>query len=542
MRSTTQLMDQLQQEKNRRQQLEAALQASHRVNTQLRQELADQQQAAADLQKSEQKFRAVFDHMFQLIGILTPSGELIEANRTALDAIGMNLSDVVGQPFWETPWWTHSPQLQRQLKDATRRAAAGELVRFEAEHILVDGSSIFVDFSMKPVLDERGQVVALIPEGRDISDRKRVETQLREQEAFLKSIYDRTEQAIFVVNVGLAGELRYAGFNPVSERYAGVTHAQIQDKTPAEAFGADLGGILRQNYERCLQAGTSITYEERVDFVSHIIWTLTTLVPLRDAQGRIYRIIGTATDISDRKRQEEDLARSNAELQQFAYVASHDLQEPLRMVTSYLELLERRYKGQLDPKADQFINYAVDGAVRMQTLINALLTYSRVGSTTQSYEAVDLAEVLQDVLTNLQVTIAQNDAIVTHDPLPQVNGNCIQLIQLLQNLISNGIKFRREDAPRIHIGVKRLADKWLFSIRDNGIGIEAQYTDRIFIIFQRLHSRAEHPGTGIGLSICKKIVERHGGKLWVESQPEKGSTFHFTLPLVPKITAEIGTP
>jgi PAS domain S-box-containing protein len=369
------------------------------------------QQVEAELQKSEQKFRAVFDHMFQLIGILTPDGALVEANRTALDAIGINLSDVVGQPFWDTPWWTHSPQLQRQLKDATVRAAAGELVRFEAEHILVDGSSIFVDFSMKPVLDETGKVVALIPEGRDISDRK---------------------------------------------------------------------------------------------------------------------------------RQEEDLARSNAELQQFAYVASHDLQEPLRMVTSYLELLERRYKGQLDPKADQFINYAVDGAVRMQTLINALLTYSRVGSTTQSYEAVDLAGVLQDVLTNLQVTIAQNSAVITHDPLPQVQGDRIQLIQLLQNLISNGIKFRREDTPHIHIGAKRLSDKWLFSIHDNGIGIEAQYTDRIFIIFQRLHSRAEHPGTGIGLSICKKIVERHGGNLWVESQLDQGSTFYFTLPLIPQITAEIG--
>jgi PAS domain S-box-containing protein len=665
----------------------------------------ERQQTAADLKQSEQKFRAVFDHMFQLIGILSPHGAVIEANQTALDAIGISLSDVVGQPFWNTPWWTHSPQLQRQLKDATVRAAAGELVRFEAEHILVDGTSIFVDFSMKPVLDEIGKVVALIPEGRDISDRKQVETQLREQEAFLKSIYDGTEQAIFVVNVGLAGELRYASFNPVSERYAKITQAEIQDRTPTEAFGADLGFVLQQNYERCLQAGTSITYEEQLDFASHRIWTLTTLVPLRNERDRIYRIIGTATDITDRKRQEEilqnialgvsaktgnaffqalveylskalgmefgficelitpecqsirtiagygdgqalandqygirgtpceqvvvvgqqlctypqqiqqhfpqdsylediqaesymglplidsngqilglisvlsrqpiqdpdfmahilqifaaraaaelerqqaeaelqrqkaDLARSNTELQQFAYIASHDLQEPLRMVTSYLELLERRYKGQLDPKADQFINYAVDGAVRMQTLINALLTYSRVGTTVQSYESIDCAVVLQDVLTNLQVTIAKNRAIITHDPLPEVQGDRTQLIQLFQNLISNGIKFRREDTPHIHIGVKRLADKWLFSIHDNGIGIEAQYTDRIFIIFQRLHSRAAHPGTGIGLSICKKIVERHGGNLWVESQPEQGSVFYFTLPLMPQITAEIG--
>jgi light-regulated signal transduction histidine kinase (bacteriophytochrome) len=240
------------------------------------------------------------------------------------------------------------------------------------------------------------------------------------------------------------------------------------------------------------------------------------------------------------QRQKADLARSNAELQQFAYVASHDLQEPLRMVTSYLELIERRYKGQLDPRADQFINYAVDGAVRMQTLINALLTYSRVGSTPQSYAVIDCAVVLQDVLTNLQVTIAKNNASITHDSLPQVHGDRTQLIQLFQNLISNGIKFRREAVPHIHIGAKRLSDKWLFSIHDNGIGIEAQYTNRIFIIFQRLHSRAEYAGTGIGLAICKKIVERHGGNLWVEAQPDQGSTFYFTLPLMPQTAVEIG--
>jgi PAS domain S-box-containing protein len=507
------------------------------INVQLQQSIHQYQQTEVALHQREQRFRAIFDNMFQFIGALTPEGTVIEGNQTALTAIAADRSDVIGKPFWETPWWTHSPQLQAQVKQAIARAANGEMVRFESEHIWADGSTGFVDFSLKPVLDEAGKVIMLIPEGRDITERKQVEVQLRQQEEFLKSLYEGTEQAIFVVDITTDRDFCYASFNPVSERYAGVTNAQIQGKTPEEAFGEVFGSTLRQNYGRCLQANASITYEEQLDFEAHSIWTLTTLSPLKNEQGQIYRIIGTATDISDRKQaevelqhQKQDLARSNAELQQFAYVASHDLQEPLRMITSYLELLERRYKGQLDAKADKFIAYAVDGAARMQTLINDLLSYSRVGTREQKFESVDSAKIVQNVLRNLEVAIAQSNAAITHDPLPYVNADPSQLTQLFQNLIGNAIKFRGEDPPQIHIGVKGTDGKWLFSVRDNGMGIDAQYLDRIFIIFQRLHSRTEYPGTGIGLALCKKIVERHGGTLRVESHPDQGSTFHFTLP------------
>lgn len=372
------------------------------------QEMRDRQTFEADLRRSEQKFRAIFDSTFQFIGLLTPEGILTEANRTALEAIGASLADVIGKPFWLTPWWIHSPALQTQLQQAVMRAAKGELVRFEAEHILADGSSVFVDFSLKPIFDEAGTVVMLIPEGRDIGERKAAEVKLQQQK--------------------------------------------------------------------------------------------------------------------------QDLARSNAELQKFAYVASHDLQEPLRMITSYLELLERRYKGQLDDKADQFIAYAVDGAARMQALIQDLLNYSRVGTRGQDFNTVDCTAALNNALRNLQLAIAENNAIITHDPLPQVHGDATQLTQLFQNLISNAIKFRRKDPPQIQISAQRSGDRWLFFVRDNGIGIEAQYIERIFVIFQRLHSRMEYPGTGMGLAICKKIVERHGGTLWVESKPNEGSAFYFTLP------------
>jgi PAS domain S-box-containing protein len=247
-------------------------------------------------------------------------------------------------------------------------------------------------------------------------------------------------------------------------------------------------------------------------------------------------LIGTGFDITDRKRAETELkksmdalSRSNAELERFAYVASHDLQEPLRMVTSYLQLLERRYKDRLDGDALEFIAYAVDGSNRMKTLINDLLAYSRMGTRGKEFAPTDCEGVLARVLKNLEVAIAETKASITHDPLPQVLGDDVQLESLLQNLIGNSLKFRGKQKPKIHIGAEQDGDRWVFSVRDNGIGIDPQYFERIFIIFQRLHNREEYSGTGIGLAISKRIVERHGGRIRLESKPGEGSTFRFTL-------------
>lgn len=239
-----------------------------------------------------------------------------------------------------------------------------------------------------------------------------------------------------------------------------------------------------------------------------------------------------AAELNDRvKERTAELARSNAELQQFAYVASHDLQEPLRMVASYTKLLEKRYKGRLDEDADEFINYVVDGATRMQQLINSLLDFSRIGTRTREFVATSCEKVLDEAMTNLAIAIKDSGAVITHDPLPTLMADESQLIQLFQNLIGNAIRFRSEQLPEIHISAERRHNDWLFSVRDNGIGMESQYFERIFIIFQRLHTRAEYSGTGIGLAVCKKIVERLGGRIWVESKPGQGSTFFFNLPV-----------
>jgi light-regulated signal transduction histidine kinase (bacteriophytochrome) len=222
-------------------------------------------------------------------------------------------------------------------------------------------------------------------------------------------------------------------------------------------------------------------------------------------------------------------------LEQFAYVASHDLQEPLRTVTSYVQLLARRYKGKLDSDADEFIVFAMDGAIRMWKLINDLLTYSRVRTESRELESADCEMILHQSLDNLKVAIEENGAVVTHDPLPTVIANNPQLVELFQNLIGNAIKFRGAEPPRVHVSAGRNGNGWTFSVRDNGIGIAPEYAKRIFVIFQRLHSREKYAGTGIGLAICQRIVERHGGHIWVESEVGKGATFCFTLP-----TSKIG--
>jgi len=257
------------------------------------------------------------------------------------------------------------------------------------------------------------------------------------------------------------------------------------------------------------------------------------------AQEHVVRVFGAAQDITERKQVEaalaehtEALARSNEELQQFAYVVSHDLQEPLRMVKSYLKLLERHYKGQLDKKADDFIAFAGDGAERMSVPINSLLQFSRVDRKGQSFEVVDCELVLDHVLRNLALMIAESHAIVSHDPLPHVMGDAVQLEQVFQNLLSNALKFRGDALPKVHISADKQEDLWLFSVCDNGIGIDPKHTERIFVLFQRLHTREEYLGTGIGLAICKKIVERHGGRIWVESSVGEGTTFYFTIPVL----------
>jgi len=251
---------------------------------------------------------------------------------------------------------------------------------------------------------------------------------------------------------------------------------------------------------------------------------------LADTQKAVFNILD---DLEAEKGKVEaanrDLTRSNQELEQFAYVASHDLQEPLRMVSSFTQLLQERYGDQLDDRARKYIHYAVDGATRMQRLIRDLLAYSRVGSRAAPLAMVESRSALGEALRNLSAAVAESQARVTQDELPAVLADRSQLVQLFQNLVGNAVKFHGPQAPRVHVSAAQKGDRWVFAVRDDGIGIAAGHLQRIFLIFQRLHDREEYPGTGIGLALCRRIVDRHGGEIWVESEPGKGSTFFFTL-------------
>ena len=264
---------------------------------------------------------------------------------------------------------------------------------------------------------------------------------------------------------------------------------------------------------------------------------IVTASPIKDDEGKILGSIHIAHDITKRKQIEdkvekrtEELARSNKELEHFAYVSSHDLKEPLRMITSFLQLLHKRYSNELDEDANEFINFAVDGAKRMNNMINDLLEYSRVGNKERKFEYLQSEKILETALINLKQSIEDSNANITHDPLPLIFANENMMIQLFQNLIGNAIKYNGKEDPTIHISSDNRDDEYLFSVKDNGIGIDQKHLDRIFTIFQRLHSYDEYDGTGIGLAISKRILQKHLGNIWVESELGKGSTFYFTIP------------
>ena len=293
--------------------------------------------------------------------------------------------------------------------------------------------------------------------------------------------------------------------------------------------------VVREKAVSMLKGECSLGYEFRViNKQARIKWVMETVVPIYYRRKRA--TLGSLIDVTERKQMEErlkqmtdEMQRSNTELEQFAYVISHDLQEPLRMVSSYTQLLSKRYKKKLDADADEFIAYAVDGAKRMQTLLHDLLEYSRVGTRGQPFSMVNCEHIVEQAMANLKIAIEECGASVSYDVLPTIIGDEGQLVRLFQNLIGNAIKFRGEEAPQVHISALRRNNIVTFSVKDNGIGIDPEHSQNIFEIFRRLHTSEEYPGTGMGLAICKKIVERHGGHISVQSQPGQGSTFYFSV-------------
>lgn len=371
--------------------------------------------------------------------------------------------------------------------------------------------------------------------------RRRIEEALATERTLLRTLVDHLPDVVYVKD--LAGRKTLA--NPADVRLMGLnSEAEALGKSDFDVYPAELAAVFTANDRQVFETGQPImNREERIIRSDGTTgWLLTSKVPLRDSTGQIIGLVGIGRDITERVQMEEQLRatlaalqRSNADLERFAYLASHDLQEPLRMVASFVELLKLRYQDRLDADADEFISYAVEGVKRMQQMILDLLEYLRAGMRNLKLTPTDMSLVCQTALQNLELAIAECRAVIECEPLPTVQADAAQLVQVFQNLISNALKFRRAEPPRVRIWAERRAGnagpaEWLFAVQDNGLGIEPEHRERIFVMLQRLHRRGEYPGRGIGLAICKRIIERHGGRIWVESTPGQGSTFYFTLP------------
>jgi len=381
----------------------------------------------------------------------------------------------------------------------------------------------------------------------DISQRKQAEEALRQSEEKYRSLVNNLNIGIYRSTGLVSG--RFLEANPAMAEMFGYDSIEKFKNVAVSMFYQDPEDRKRFT-EKIKKEGLVKNEELRLQKKDGApIWASCTARVQHNANGEIKWIDGVIEDITGRKQAEEELkqtmaglARSNKELEQFAYMVSHDLKQPLTTVLNLIELLKLRYQDKLDTKANNFITSALNEADRMHNMIEDILALSRVGTRGKPFEPVDCEDMLARILVHLKMRIKESGAIITHDPLPTVMADEAQLVRLFQNLLGNALKFRGEEPPRIHISAKSIPHSafriphsaiekgWLFSVSDNGIGIDPQFKERIFVIFERLHTKEEYPGTGIGLAICKKIVERHGGRIWVESEPGKGATFYFTFP------------
>ena len=491
------------------------------------QDISDRKQAEKELRE----LNSAMQNAVEGISRLDIGGRYVNVNRAYAHKCGYKPQEMLGREWQIT---VHPDDVEMLILAYQEMLTSGK-VEVEARGVRKNGSFFYKQLTMVKACDEQGTFNGHHCFMKDITERKLTERALQESESKYRQIVELAEEGIWVID----GNARTTYANRAMARMLGYSELEMFGRSLFDFMEAGEKQKALDNVERRKQ-GISEKHEFKFKTKDgKDIWTYMSTNPVMDEKGNLLSCCALVYNITDRKKSDqqmlqltEDLKRSNQELEQFAYVASHDLQEPLRAVTSYTQLLAQRYQGNLDAKADKYINHIVDGATRMQQLINDLLAYSRLGTQGKKFELADCNAAVQQSLRNLQIAIAEKKAVIACDEMPTVMADESQLVQLFQNLIANSIKFCRQDIPLIDIAARRRENEWLFYVRDNGIGIDPEYADRIFIIFQRLHGRREYPGTGIGLAMCKRIVERHGGRIWVESQEGKGATFCFTIPII----------
>jgi len=481
---------------------------------QLRQELARANDA-------EKRFRDLLESAPDAVIITNAAGRMTLVNREAERLFGYARAELIDEPvemLVPHRFRAQHPSYRRAYTEEPRVREMG--VNLELTALRRDGTEFPVEISLSPIQTDEGLLVSTTI--RDVSRRKQSERKFR---GLLESAPDA------MVIVDEAGHIVLV--NGQTERLFGYRRDELLDQ-PVELLIPERFRTGHAKYRagysmqpRVRQMGLRMRLHGRRKDGSEFPVEVS-LSPLQTEDGSVL-VSSAIRDVTEITRTAE-LERSNEELQMFAHVASHDLREPLRMISSYMQLLAERYRGRLGSDADDFIHYAVDGVHRMEKLLDALLDYARVGARARPFEEVATREVLEDVKRNLVLAIEDSGAVVEADELPRVRADPTQVAQLLQNLIANAIKFRGERRPLVQLSATLDGGQWRFCVRDNGIGIDPKHRERVFGIFERLHTSSEYPGTGIGLSICKRIVQRHGGRIWVESEPGRGSHFYFTLP------------
>jgi PAS domain S-box-containing protein len=456
------------------------------------------------------------------------NGVVTSWNKSAERMFGYTAAEAIGKPVATL---LIPPERQDEEANILGRLRRGERVdHFETVRHRKDGSVLDISLTVSPVRDAQGNVVGASKVARDISENKRIQAALLASEARFRQLADSMPQIVWTARPD--GCVDY--YNERWYEYTGFRREPFGDASWEQIYHPEDRQRTRETYYAAIDSGQPYNIEYRLmdRHRNRWRWFVGRAIPVRDAEGRIVKWFGTCTDIDEQKQVQEELRRANADLEQFAFSASHDLQEPLRSVKIYSELLAGRLGDTLNEEARMFLSYMHNGATRMEMLVRDLLTYTQVTKFEAFRETADANEALNSALANLETAISESGAVISADPLPSLPVHGMHLQQVFQNLIGNAIKYRSpERPPTVHIAAERQNERWLFTVTDNGIGIDPKYKENIFGLFKRLHANDEYSGTGIGLAICLRIVDRYHGRIWVESEPGRGSAFRFDLPV-----------
>jgi PAS domain S-box-containing protein len=485
-------------------------------------DITEQKRTELALREREIFLRGITDNAKDAIFVKSIDGRMLMANPAYFDIMGLSSEEVIGKVVGDY----HHPEVARRIDEDERRVLSTGKSETIEEKVLTKNGWRMVNTTKAPYRDSDGHVIGYIGISRDVTERQRAEDALRESEERFRTLAEASPAAVTVYRGG-----GHVYVNEAAEEILGYSKEELLSMDYLAFIHPDDHAIVESIKARRMNG-----YEEPIRYEVKII-TKSGEVRWAGVSSRQISYGGSPAglviffDVTKQKQIEEALRRSNADLQSFAYAVSHDLKQPLSNITSYLELLLDRYAGEvLDEKALQYIGHALTGSLHMAEIVDSLLQFSRVSQSGEQYERTDMSRVLEQVKENLATSIVESGATITSGPLPIVTAAPQQMVQVLQNLIANAIKFRGPQRPEVHVSAQKDDGAWQFAVRDNGIGIDPQYNDRLFKMFSRLHAQEEYEGTGIGLALVKRIVERHGGRVWFESELGKGSTFFFTIP------------